>query len=85
MIHKKLRTMNEKRSARGAAVAAVHAGTGYNQVADPGQTAKGLCLSAHRDAETADLSHTARNERCLGVVTIAKAVCDSGCQGNDIL
>ena len=62
----------------------MHAGTGHDQVSDPGKAGKGFQLSAHGHAKPADLRHAPGNEGCLGVVTVAKSVCDSRCQGDDI-
>ena len=64
----------------GAAVAAVHAGAGYDQVADTGKAVKRLRARAHGDGQAGDLGHPAGDESRFCIVAVAEAVRDPGGQ-----
>ena len=54
-----------------ATVSRMHAGTGYNQVADSAQSKERLTASAHRSAQACNFRDTSRNQCSLGVIAVS--------------
>ena len=63
----------------------MHTGRRHDQVADAGQTRKGVDVAAHGHAQPGDLGNAAGDEGCAGVVAVAKAGGDANTQRNHIL
>ena len=63
----------------------MHTGCRHDQVADTGQTRKGVDVAAHGHAQPGDLGNAAGDEGCAGVVAVAKAGGDANTQCNHIL
>ena len=63
----------------------MHTGRRHDQVADTGQTRKGVDVAAHGHAQPGDLGNAAGDEGCAGVVAVAKAGGDANTQRNHIL
>ena len=69
----------------GAVVAAVHTGGRHDEVADAGQTRKGVDVAAHRHAQTGDLGDAPGDEGGAGVIAVAEAGGDADAQRDDVL
>ena len=63
----------------------MHTGRRHDQVADAGQTRKGVDVAAHGHAQPGDLGNAAGDEGCAGVIAVAKAGGDANTQRNHIL
>ena len=63
----------------------MHTGGRHDQVADAGQTRKGVDVAAHGHAQPGDFGNAAGDEGCAGVVAVAKAGGDANTQRNHIL
>ena len=85
LLHGLLRTFALADQDAGAVVAAVHTGGGNDQVADTGQTRKGLDIAAHGHAQPGDLGNAAGDQGGAGVIAVAKAGGDANAQRDDVL
>ena len=62
----------------------MHGSTGYDQISYSCQPVKGFNPSAHYDTKPCDLSNTPGDQCSLGIITIAKSVCNTGSQSHNI-
>ena len=85
LLHSLLRAFALADQDTGAVVAAVHTGGGDDQIADAGQTRKGLHIAAHGHAQPGDLGNAAGDQGGTGVVAVAKAGGDANAQRDDVL
>ena len=63
----------------------MHTGGRHDQVADAGQTRKGVDVAAHGHTQPGDLGNAAGDEGRAGVVTIAKTGRDAHAQRDHVL
>ena len=85
LLHGLLRAFALADQDTGAVVAAVHTGGGNDQVADTGQTRKGLDIAAHGHAQPGDLGNAAGDQGGAGVIAVAKAGGDANAQRDNVL
>lgn len=68
----------------GSPVAGMHGRTGHDQVANACQAVKGFQSSAHLKAQPCDLCNAPGDQGCLGIVSIAKSIGNSGGKRHNI-
>ena len=85
LLHSLLRAFALADQDTGAVVATVHTGGGDDQIADTGQTRKGLDIAAHGHAQPGDLGNAAGDQSGAGVIAVAKAGGDADTQRDDVL
>ena len=85
LLHGLLRAFALADQDTGAVVAAVHTGGGNDQIADTGQTRKGLDIAAHGHAQPGDLGNAAGDQGGAGVIAVAKAGGDADTQRDNVL
>ena len=85
LLHGLLRAFALADQDTGAVVAAVHTGGGNDQVADAGQTRKGLDIAAHGHAQPGDLGNAAGDQGGAGIIAVAKAGGDANAQRDNVL
>ena len=85
LLHGLLRAFALADQDTGAVVAAVHTGGRHDQVADAGQTRKGVDVAAHGHAQPGDLGNAAGDQGGAGVIAVAKAGGDANAQRDNVL
>ena len=84
LIHGFLHCLSLTDQDAGSAVSGMHAGTGYNQITDSGESVEGLRFTAHCHSQTGDFMDSSGNQGCLGVISVAQSVCNTCSQCHHI-